>query len=156
MSSTDRPARSTYRYSPVAGMRLAGIAAVAFGVSWVVAGFAGFATWSVWLVAVVGVVLVAVVLRFCVLPPRLLTLTDEGYVVHHVRGNQTRSAQWSEVEGAATTHVAGAPAVRIELSGERTSLVPLSVLGGQSVRAQRDIHDRLNDAFGYRPLDTSR
>ncbi len=40
----------------------------------------------------------------------------------------------------------------ITLSSGQVTLVPLSLLGDQGGSAEREVHDRLNAAFGYRRL----
>ncbi|MGH3502761.1 MAG: hypothetical protein ACRDQA_17985 [Nocardioidaceae bacterium] len=150
---SDTSGTSTYAFSRAYGLRLVGLALLPFGVLWVVAGLTGFPGWAVWTLVALGVVAAAAVLRLLVLPPRLLTLSAEGYQIHHVRGNPTAAAAWSQVEEASTQQLAGSPAVVIALTGGQRSLLPVPLLGLRAVEAQREIHDRLNTAFGYRRLE---
>jgi hypothetical protein len=150
---TQRAGSSTYRYSRVYALRVVGLALLPWAALWVLAGLAGFADWSLWVLAVSGVGVLVLGGWLLGFPPRLLTLSDAGYVVHHVRGNPTPSARWAEVDSATSTQVGGAPGVVIALADGRTSVLPLIPLGVRAMGAQREIHERLNIAHGYRPLE---
>ena len=67
----------------------------------------------------------------------------------------TTTAEWDDVESVDSGVVRGTPAIVLALTGGRSTVVPLSLLGRRNVEAQRDIHKRLNDAYGYRHLDSA-
>ncbi len=119
----------------------------------VVAAAIGFPAWAVGGLAVLALALVAVAVRLLAFPPRLLTLTADHYAVHNIRGNPTASAAWADVASVSTRDIAGSAAVVIELADGRTSFVPVGLLGSRAVEAQREIHERLNNAHGYRRLN---
>lgn len=143
---------TTYACSRAPGLRAAGTVLVAIGVMVIVAVLAGSPQWAAWVLVGLVAVLVAVTLRMVVWPPVVLALSADGYRIGHVRGGSTRAASWEDVESATTTTAAGAPVVVITLTDRRRSVVPLRLLGGQALAAQHDIHDRLDEAFGYRPV----
>jgi hypothetical protein len=86
-------------------------------------------------------------------PPAVLELTDTGYRVRARGDVGVRSASWQEVESVETGQLAGSRALLVRLtSGERTT-VPAVAVGESLDRLEREIHDRLNAAHGYRRLD---
>ncbi len=145
---------STYRCSRAPGLRIVGLAMLPYAVLWLVAGLLGFPGWAVWLLVLDAVVIGGLGLRLLVFPPKVLTLTGTGFRIHGVRGNTRPAADWTVVDGVTTTQVAGMPTVVIALTDGGTSILPLTLLGAQSMAAQREIHERLNSAYGYRRLDT--
>jgi hypothetical protein len=143
---------SRYRWSRAYGLRIVGALVTVLAVAWVVAVLVGFAGWSLTLLAVAALVTVGCVVRLVVVPPVLLEVSSEGYGLHHIRGGGVQRARWSEVAAVDAGSGAGGPVMSISLRDGRATLVPLSLLGGQAVTAERDVHDRLNSAFGYRRL----
>ncbi|MBA2559127.1 MAG: hypothetical protein H0V07_04440 [Propionibacteriales bacterium] len=147
---------STYRWSRAALLRLMGIAAFAMGGGWVAIGVL-----SAWrgmspLVGGIGAGLTAVVLLaacwFFVRPPRVLELTEDGYRVHHLRGGGVAAARWAEVQSVDARSSAAGAVLVVDLADGRSSVVPVSLLGSRAEEAQRDMHGRLNRAYGYRSL----
>ncbi|HET7174020.1 MAG TPA: hypothetical protein VFI30_07085 [Nocardioidaceae bacterium] len=149
---SNEPVATTHRCSRVPGLRAAGTVLVAIGAMVIVAVLAGSPQWAGWVLVGLLALLVAVVLRMVVWPPVLLALSADGYRIGHVRGGSTRTASWEDVESATTTTAAGGPVVVITLTDGRRSVLPLNLLGGRALAAQHDIHDRLDEAFGYRPV----
>ena len=151
---------STYRWSRAQVLRAVGLLAVLLGLMWLVVGAvsawagAGAAVGSLlWMVAGGLTALgLAVAIWLVVRPPSVLELSPTGYRVLHLRGGGVPTAEWSDVESVHTQALAAGPAVVVELSGGRTSIVPLSLLGLRATEAQREMHNRLNTAFGYRRL----
>jgi hypothetical protein len=148
---------TTYRWSRAQVLRSVGLGVVALGLMWLVIGAAS--AWrgevgsvlSVPAAAVTGLGL-GVAIWLVVRPPRVLALSPTGYRISHLRGCGVPAADWSDVESVETRLATGGPAIVVELSGGRTSLVPLSLLGLRAGEAQREMHNRLNSAFGYRRL----
>lgn len=145
---------STYRVGQVAVLSVAGAALVLVGLLVVVAALLGFPGWSVVMLAVVGGAWLVLVIALLLRRPVLLTLSPTSYRVHGVRGHQPNSRSWDEVTTVENVRVAGFPAVVVALADGSTSYVPISLLGAASMAAQRDMHERLNAAYGYRKLDT--
>ena len=82
-------------------------------------------------------------------------LESHGYRVRNVRGRGVAEASWSEVETVTGGPGTEGAVMQITLRGGRSSVVPLVLLGPQAVVAEREIHERLNAAFGYRRLGTA-
>jgi hypothetical protein len=143
---------SRYRWSRAYGLRIVGAVVVVLAVAWVIAALASFATWSVALLVVAAAATLGCVFRLLVVPPLLLEVSNEGYHVHHIRGGGVQVARWSEVAAVEGGSGARGAVMSITLSNGRVTVVPTALLGDQSVLAEREVHDRLNAAFGYRRL----
>jgi hypothetical protein len=137
-----------FRWSRAHGLRIVGMVLVVLAVVWLAAALAGFAMWSVLLLVVVALAAVGCLLRLIVLPPLLLEVSSDGYRLHHVRGGGVEQARWAEV----ATVEGGGEIMSITLASGEVTVVPLSLLGDQGGAAEREVHDRLNAAYGYRRL----
>jgi hypothetical protein len=151
----DGRAPTTYRLDPAVVLRVAGSLLVVLGVACLVVALAVGTSPLLLVLAALTVVLVVVGAVTAARPPRVLTLSDRGFRVSLVRGAGTNAAHWDDVESVDSGVVRGTPAIVLALTGGRSTVVPLSLLGRRNVEAQRDIHDRLNDAYGYRHLDSA-
>jgi hypothetical protein len=157
--STDAPQAdvSTYRWSRAALLRPLGAGVAALGAMWVVlAVVLGATSTSIGTALPIAAVITAICLAgacwLLLRPPPVLQLSDVGYRVRHVRGAGVTSATWSQVETVdARTTPAGAVIV-VDLSDGTSSILPLALLGNRGTSAQREMHERLNQAFGYRRL----
>jgi hypothetical protein len=149
---------STYRWSRAAVLRLVGVAAVGLGLLWL-----ALALVSGWLdggagATVAGIcaaLTAAALVCACVLiarPPRVLQLSTTGYRIWHVRGARVPAAEWAQVQAVDTRAGRDGRVILVELSDGRTSVVPVTLLGSRAMQAQREMHERLNTAFGYRSL----
>jgi len=136
------PESTDYRLAPAYLLRPAGAVVVVLGAGQVVLALLGLLT-----VCVLATLTVAA-LR----PPRLLRLSDEGYVVGRLRGAGVREAGWRTVEKVSTISVGPDRAVCFELVDGRRTVVPLALLGARQSAAQRDVRQRLDRAHGYRRL----
>jgi hypothetical protein len=141
-----------YRWSRAVGLRIAGLAAICLALFWMVAAFAGFAWWSDLLLLLATLLAIGCIVRFVCVPPLLLEVSSHGYRLVNVRGGGVPSAGWAEVESVATGRQDSSFVMQVTLSGGRSTSVPVSLLGAQSVAAEREMHSRLNAAFGYRRL----
>jgi hypothetical protein len=141
---------SVYRLSLAHVIRLVAPFELLIGVAWIVTALIG--PGRGWLAAL-GVVTVAVAVAgvfLLVRPPRVLTLTADGYRLGAVPGVGRREASWREVESVGTADAAGVPVLLVRLAGGGRSALRLSLLSPRGAEAQRDVHERLNSAFGYR------
>jgi hypothetical protein len=141
-----------YRWSRAYGVRIAGVAVICLAVVWMIAALSGFAWWSELLLAVVTLAAVGCLVRFVWVPPLLLEVSSHGYRLANVRGGGVPSASWSEVESVATGRADNGLVMYVTLNDGRSTSVPVSLLGARSVAAEREMHSRLNSAFGYRRL----
>ena len=147
-------AEMIYRLDAAVMVRVLGPLFVATGVAWVAVTLTGFASWIVLVMATVTLVLVVASVVAVVRPPRVMTLSDTGFHVFLVRGAGATAGTWMEVDSVETTAARGVPSIVMLLSGGRSTVIPLSLLGRRAIEAQREIHDRLNAAHGYRHLDS--
>ncbi|MDX6318078.1 MAG: hypothetical protein QOD35_1478 [Nocardioidaceae bacterium] len=146
---------TSYRLDPAVLLRVAGSLLVVLGLACVVVVVTVGSSPLLLVLAALTVLLVVVGAVATLRPPRILTLSDRGFRVSLVRGAGTTSASWDDVESVDSGVVRGTPAIVLALTGGRSTVVPLSLLGRRNVDAQRDIHNRLNDAYGYRHLDSA-
>jgi hypothetical protein len=141
-----------YRWARAYGLRFVGGAIILLAVLWVVAALSGFAWWADMLLAVAAAGTVGCLLRFVCFPPVLLEVSSHGYRLAHVRGGGEDSAGWGEVVSVATGRRSDGAVMVVTLNDGRTTSVPLTLLGPRSMAAEREMHSRLNAAFGYRRL----
>lgn len=136
------------------GLRLV-IAAGLVVVAAILLGFGGFAGAVAYALGVVVVVLVLLAVVPLVRPPSVVRLDGHGYRVRRVRDCGARSGAWTEIRRV--DHKSGdlGQSLVIALEDGRTTYVPLVLVAGQATRMQRDIHDRLNAAHGYRKLPSA-
>ncbi len=153
MASTDE---TVYRWSRAFGLRIVGGAAMALAALWVLAAVLGFPAWLLVPLGVAGLIALGCLMRLVVFPLPLLELTDNGYRVRNTRGPGVAAAAWADVESIASEDAGQGMVMVIRLTDGRSSLVPLSLLGVEAQPAEKDVHERLNRAFGYRPLGDSR
>jgi hypothetical protein len=143
---------SAYRLSLAHVLRFVGPLVIAVGALWVVVALTGLTGMARGLVALLTLVVILGALVAVIRPPRVLTLTDDAYRISLVRGAGVARAPWRDVEAVGTQSVGGAPSILFTLKGDATSVLPLSLLGARNVDAQREVHQRLNDANGYKLL----
>ena len=144
---------SSYRVTRALLLRVGGPIVAVLGLAWVVVAVLDLSGGgrSVLLVMTVGVL--AILGGLMARPPRLLDLSEDGFRVRLVRGVGASRAAWRDVESVETRTVRGAPSVVFSLSDGRVGVLPTALLGSRAIDAQRDIHARLNSAFGYRRLE---
>jgi len=144
---------STYRLSAAHLLRLAGTLVIGLGVLWIIGTLVDIPGPLRAVLAGLTIVVLLTLMWVAVRPPRILTLDEVGYKVRWVRGAGRSSAAWREVEGV-TNRRAGAVEVMVfELRDGTSTTLPLTLLGPAHLAAQREVHERLNTAHGYRRLD---
>src|SRR4051794_11918248 len=143
-------AGTTYRLSVAHVIRLVAPLELLVGLAWIVTAILGMPRlWTLVLVALTVAIAGAGTLLF-VRPPLVLALTDDGYRIGFARSPGRAAASWREVESVGTADVRGVRALVFALADGERSALPLTLLGARSVDAQREVHERLNAAFGYR------
>ncbi len=151
-----RPAASsTYRLGTAHVLRVLGPLVIGLGFVWVVIAFTGLPDLVLVVLALVTVIVVAATAVLLLRPPRVLLLTAAGYRVSLVRGAGEPVAGWAQVESVDTRRVGDAVSLVISLEDGRSTVLPLTLLGLRHLEAQREVHERLNAAHGYRRLDWS-
>jgi hypothetical protein len=141
-----------FRWSRAYGLRVVGGSMVVLAVVWLVAALSGFTTWSLVALLVTAMLVLGVLVRLLVVPPLLLEVSNDGYRLHHVRGGGPKQARWSEVSAVEGGVGVNGAVMAITLSSGLVTLVPLTLLGSDGGAAEREVHDRLNAAYGYRRL----
>lgn len=144
---------SVYRLSRAHAMCLVAPVIIALGAVWLVCTLTGVIEDALAVLLSGTAVVLAVASFFVLRPPRVLSLSDTGYRVGFVRGVGRGRASWLEVEGVETRPVGDALSLVLAAGDGSSSVVPLTLLGARRVEAERDIHDRLNRANGYRAFD---
>jgi hypothetical protein len=79
-------------------------------------------------------------------------MDDAGYAVHWLRGVGVRRATWAEVEEANTASQEGLDLVVVQLTGDRTTTIPLAALAATREEFVTGLRDRLKRARPTRPL----
>jgi hypothetical protein len=143
---------STYRLSTAHVLRVLGPLVIALGALWMVVAITELTGAVRGLAALLTLVVVGVGAVALVRPPRVLQLSADGYRVSLVRGAGVPRSSWPEVEAVGTQPGGTGPCLVLTLKGKQTTVVPLSLLGARSLEAQREVHERLNQAHGYRRL----
>jgi hypothetical protein len=145
-------AETAYRLSTAHVIRMLAPFELLLGVAWIATALVGPPRpW--WVVLVVVTVVVALAGGYLLVrPPKVLTLTADGYRIGLARGAGRTAARWQEVESVGAAEVAGIPTLIFVLADGGRSALPLSLIGARNGEAQRDVHERLNTAFGYRRL----
>lgn len=139
-----------YRLAPAYLLRPAGAVVVLLGAGWLIAVLLGSGRWILALLGLATVVVLVGVTVAAVRPPRVLRLTDEGYLVGWLRGAGVREAGWRSIEAVSTVRVGTDKALCLDLVDGRRTVVPLALLGTHQADAQRDVRQRLDRAYGYR------
>lgn len=141
-----------FRWSRAHGLRLIGVAFVLLALAWLVAALSGFAGWALVVLVLLALAVLGGLVRFVLVPPLLLEVTNEGYRLHHIRGGGAERASWSEVAAVEGGIGSTGAVMSITLTSGLVTVVPLAILGADGIAAEREVHDRLNAAFGYRRL----
>lgn len=86
-------------------------------------------------------------------PPVVLELADEGYRVRSLRGVGVRQAAWRDVRGVDSRSQGGQRVVIVRLNdGERTTCLPVRLVGAAPRTWLADLDVRLDAAHGQRRL----
>ena len=129
---------STYRVDRAHAAVLSGVLLIAAGVL----AFLAFVFTSTLLAVLVGVLLLAaagVVAR----PPVIIRLDATGFRARGARG------RWDDVTGVHTED----GALVLDGEGGVQHRIGLATVGRRSRELAREVHDRMNDARGYRPYE---
>ena len=115
----------------------------------------GAPAWLLYLLLALAVLPLAVVAAAALLvvrPPTVLRLDAEGFSVHLLRVVGARAGRWSQLRDVATSARASGPVLVLRHQDGDTTGVPLGLLDAARVDVERDVHDRLNAAHGYRRI----
>lgn len=124
------------------GLELAGESASVHTASWIAVGLS----------VLLAVALLVAVVRL-VRPPTVLELADEGYRVRSLRGIGVRQAAWRDVRDVVTGTQGDQQIVLIRLrDGDRTTSLPVRLVGAPPAQWLADLDRRLDAAHGQRRL----
>lgn len=150
------PVPHDYRLNPIFGVRLFGGALVALAVlmfaSTAIVAITGVNADVLVLVLVLGVAATFTFGWWLRNRATVLHVDAEGYRVRLVRGAGVKAAAWSEVEDAATASPRDIPVVVLQLTGGRTTTLPVQALAIDREEFVRELQRRLRDGQGLRPL----
>ncbi len=153
--STSTTAPSTYRLALAHVLRAVGPVLITAGLIGAGSALAEPPTLVRNSLALISLVLLAVCAVLVIRPPRVLVLGDDGYRIWWLSVGVERSVTWKQVETVETRLVGDTASLVFTLDDGRACVLALSLLGARSVEAQRDVHERLNAAHGYRRVDPS-
>ena len=135
------------------GAAFVGIAVVVFLLTFLAAAIKMPFIWVLGLAAVA--VLAAVGLGVALRRIPAVRMDDDGYAVHWLRGAGVRRASWVDVEEANTASQSGIDCVVIQLTGGRTTTVPMPALAAPRDEFVTVLRDQLKVARPTRPLGSA-
>jgi hypothetical protein len=153
MSSTSS---SDYRLSPTLGARLMGLLLVVLALLlFVVTALVALLNLTPDLLVVLAALGLVGIFGFgYVLTRRLyvVRLDESGYRVRLIRGAGVTSAEWKDVDDAATATPRGIPCVVLRLRDGRTTTIPVAAVAADREEFVRDLQAHLQRGHGLRPL----
>lgn len=144
-----------FRLAPAIGVRFVGaafvsIAAVVIVLTLVAAAVKVPFIWILGLAALAALGAVALGVALRSVPA--VRMDEDGYVVHWLRGTGVRRASWTDVEEANTASQDGVDCVVIQLTGARTTTIPMLALAVPRDEFVSVLRDQLKRARPTRPL----
>jgi len=147
---------SDYRLSPTLGARLMGLLLVVLALLlFVVTALVALLNLTPDLLVVLAVLGLVGIFGFgYVLTRRLyvVRLDESGYRVRLIRGAGVTSAEWKDVDDAATATPRGIPCVVLHLRDGRTTTIPVAAVAADREEFVRDLQAHLQRGHGLRPL----
>jgi hypothetical protein len=147
---------SDYRLSPTLGARLMGLLLVVLALLlFVVTALVALLNLTPDLLVVLAALGLVGIFGFgYVLTRRLyvVRLDESGYRVRLIRGAGVTSAEWKDVDDAATATPRGIPCVVLRLRDGRTTTIPVAAVAADREEFVRDLQAHLQRGHGLRPL----
>jgi hypothetical protein len=147
---------SDYRLSPTLGARLMGLLLVVLALLlFVVTALVALLNLTPDLLVVLAALGLVGIFGFgYVLTRRLyvVRLDESGYRVRLIRGAGVTSAEWKDVDDAATATPRGMPCVVLHLRDGRTTTIPVAAVAADREEFVRDLQAHLQRGHGLRPL----
>lgn len=131
-------------------MVLAGVGAMA---TFLAFGIGGFLLAFGWVFLVLTVLLVVGAFWTMAVPPLVVALTAQGFRLGRQAGGEVRRGHWMAVENVNTDQGPAGTRLVFTLDAGKTGEVPLMLLPRRANELQREVHERLNTAHGYRRLN---
>lgn len=148
---------STYRLDRRFALQLFGWRMVLAGVGAMAAflafGIGGFGRTLGWMFLALTVILVAAAIWTMAVPPLVVALTSQGFRLGRTASGEVKRAHWTTVKTVDTDQGAVGARLVITLESGRTGGIALMLLPRRANELQREVHERLNIAHGYRRLD---
>jgi hypothetical protein len=147
---------SDYRLSPALGARLMGLLLVVLALLlFAVTALVAVLNLTPDLLVVLAVLGLVAIFGFgYVLTRRLyvVRLDESGYRVRLIRGAGVTSAEWKDVDDAATATPRGIPCVVLHLRDGRTTTIPVAAVAADREEFVRDLQAHLQRGHGLRQL----
>jgi hypothetical protein len=147
---------SDYRLSPTLGARLMGLLLVVLALLlFVVTALVALLNLTPDLLVVLAALGLVGIFGFgYVLTRRLyvVRLDESGYRVRLIRGAGVTSAEWKDVDDAATATPRGIPCVVLHLRDGRTTTIPVAAVAADREEFVRDLQAHLQRGHGLRQL----
>ena len=158
MPTTSAPKSSTsYRLDRRFALQLFGwrlVLAGAFAMATFLAfGIGGFARTFGWVFLALAVILVVSALLTMAVPPLVVSLTSQGFRLGRPASGEVKRGNWMTVEKVDTDQGPAGNRLVITLESGKSGDIALMLVAGRADELQRDVHQRLNTAHGYRRLN---
>ena len=131
-------------------MVLAGVGAMA---TFLAFGFGGFGRTLGWVFLVLTTILVVAAIWTMAVPPLVVVFTSQGFRLGRAASGEVKGAHWTTVETVDTDQGPVGTRLVITLESGKTGGIALMLLPRRANELQREVHERLNTAHGYRRLN---
>ena len=128
------------------------LAAVASAATFISFGAGGFGRTLGWVFLALTLLLVAAAIWIMALPPLLVALTAQGFRLGRPAAGTVRRGHWATVSDVSTAQGPAGQQLTFTLESGQIGAVPLMLVPRRADELQREVHERLNAAHGYRPL----
>lgn len=103
--------------------------------------------------AAMGLIMVVGAVWTMMAPPVIASLTAQGFRLGRHTATLVRRADWTEVENVGTEQGPAGTLLVFTVDSGQKGVVPLILLPRRAEELQREVHERLNTAHGYRRLN---
>jgi len=131
-------------------MILAGVCAMATFASF---GIGGFGRTFGWALLTLALLLVVAAFWTMAVPPLVVGLTAQGFRLGRPAGGAVKRAHWMLVENVNTDQGPAGTRLVFTLDSGKSGDISLMLLPRRANELQREVHERLNAANGYRRLN---
>lgn len=145
--------KTVYRLDRLFALSLFGWRMVCAGVlamaAFLLQGFGGFASVIGWVCAVLAALIFAAGLWILARPPFVVALDAQVFRLGGMAEGDVRKGHWATVEKVDTDQ----GRLVFLLDSGATGSIPLTLVRRRAAELQRDVHERLNAAHGYRRIN---
>lgn len=115
--------------------------------------FDGFVLILGWICAVIAVLMLVGAIWAVARPPLVVGLDGQGFRLGRVAEGDIRRGHWTKVADVKTEQGSAGLCLVFSLESGQTGSVALMLLPRRAAELQRDVHERLNIAHGYRRIN---